>query len=147
MENRIRAIRRFLPKKTALREVYVKRIKEVERSLNYRPIRKFNYNNPIEVLNNNCVELSTNKNIIIHSNTLDLLAAMRQYSMFYTSFYFNSQNLFICGYPFIGNYSIPVQSECKIIGISIRIEIGLHIPWHIFKLLFYRGHICRHLKG
>jgi signal recognition particle subunit SEC65 len=83
VENRIRAIRRFLPKKTALREVYVKRIKEVERSLNYRPIRKFNYNNPIEVLNNNCVELSTNKNIIIHSNTLDLLAAMKQHSMFY----------------------------------------------------------------
>ena len=31
--------------------------KEVEKLLNYRPIRKFNYNNPIEVLNNKCVAL------------------------------------------------------------------------------------------
>jgi len=34
-----------------------KRIKEVERLLNYRPIRKFNYQNPIEVLKNKCVAL------------------------------------------------------------------------------------------
>tara|TARA_R110002050_G_scaffold50037_10_gene115870 strand:+ start:331 stop:450 length:120 start_codon:yes stop_codon:yes gene_type:complete len=37
--------------------VTVKGIKEVERLLNYRPIRKFNYNNPIEVLNNKVVAL------------------------------------------------------------------------------------------
>jgi IS30 family transposase len=43
--------------KTDLRQVSVKRIKEVEKLLNYRPIRKFNYNNPIEVLNNKCVAL------------------------------------------------------------------------------------------
>lgn len=57
VENRIGVIRRFFPKKTDLREVSIKRIKEVEKLLNYRPIRKFNYNNPIEVLNNKCVAL------------------------------------------------------------------------------------------
>ncbi|TYC09225.1 IS30 family transposase [Bizionia gelidisalsuginis] len=57
VENRIGVIRRFFPKKTDLREVSNKTIKEVEKLLNYRPIRKFNYNNPIEVLNNKCVAL------------------------------------------------------------------------------------------
>jgi IS30 family transposase len=57
VENIIGVIRRFFPKKTDLRQVSVKRIKEVEKLLNYRPIRKFNYNNPIEVLNNKCVAL------------------------------------------------------------------------------------------
>lgn len=57
VENRIGVIRRFFPKKTDLREITDKRIKEVERLLNYRPIRKFNYNNPIEVLNNKLVAL------------------------------------------------------------------------------------------
>lgn len=57
VENRIGVIRRFFPKKTDLRQVSNKRIKEVEKLLNYRPIRKFNYNNPIEVLNNKCVAL------------------------------------------------------------------------------------------
>jgi IS30 family transposase len=52
VENRIGVIRRFFPKKTDLREVTDKRIKEVERLLNYRPIRKFNYHNPIETLKN-----------------------------------------------------------------------------------------------
>lgn len=57
VENRIGVIRRFFPKKTDLRKVSINRIKEVERLLNYRPIRKFNYNNPIEVLNNKIVAL------------------------------------------------------------------------------------------
>jgi IS30 family transposase len=57
VENRIGVIRRFFPKKTDLRKISVKRIKEVERLLNYRPIRKFNYNNPIEELKNKCVAL------------------------------------------------------------------------------------------
>lgn len=57
VENRIGVIRRFFPKKTDLRKVSGKRIKEVERLLNYRPIRKFNYNNPIEVLKNKCFAL------------------------------------------------------------------------------------------
>ena len=57
VENRIGVIRRFFPKKTDLRKVTNKRIKEVERLLNYRPVRKFNYNNPIEVLNNMIVAL------------------------------------------------------------------------------------------
>jgi IS30 family transposase len=50
VENRIGVIRRFFPKKTDLRKITNDRIKEVERLLNYRPIRKFNYNNPIEKL-------------------------------------------------------------------------------------------------
>ncbi len=57
VENRIGVIRRFFPKKTDLREITDMRIKEVEKLLNYRPIRKFNYNNPIEVLNNKVVAL------------------------------------------------------------------------------------------
>lgn len=57
VENRIGVIRRFFPKKTDLRKVSKKRIKEVERLLNYRPIRKFNYFNPIEVLKSKCVAL------------------------------------------------------------------------------------------
>ena len=57
VENRIGVIRRFFPKKTDLRKVSEKRIKEVERLLNYRPVRKFNYNNPIEVLKSKCVAL------------------------------------------------------------------------------------------
>lgn len=31
--------------------------KEVERLLSYRPIRKFNYNEPIQELKNKCFEL------------------------------------------------------------------------------------------
>jgi len=50
VENRIGVIRRFFPKKTDLRKVSEHRIKEVELLLNYRPVRKFNYNNPIEKL-------------------------------------------------------------------------------------------------
>tara|TARA_R110002012_G_C11541104_1_gene601434 strand:- start:13 stop:1014 length:1002 start_codon:yes stop_codon:yes gene_type:complete len=50
VENRIGVIRRFFPKKTDLRNVSEDRIKEVEKFINYRPIRKFNYLNPIEKL-------------------------------------------------------------------------------------------------
>jgi len=57
VENRIGVIRRFFPKKTDLRKVSKERIKEVEKLLNYRPIRKFNYLNPIEKLKNECVAL------------------------------------------------------------------------------------------
>lgn len=57
VENRIGVIRRFFPKKTDFRKVSDKRIKEVERLLNYRPIRKFNYKNPIEVLTEKCFAL------------------------------------------------------------------------------------------
>lgn len=57
VENRIGVIRRFFPKKTDLRKISNKRIKEVERLLNYRPIRKFNYQNPIEVLKSKCFAL------------------------------------------------------------------------------------------
>lgn len=57
VENRIGVIRRFFPKKTDLRKVSNERIKEVEKLLNYRPIRKFNYENPIEVLKKKCFAL------------------------------------------------------------------------------------------
>nr|WP_156950102.1 hypothetical protein [Maribacter antarcticus] len=57
VENRIGVVRRFFPKKIDLREVSVKRIKEVERLLNYRPIRKFNYNKPIVFLKSKSVAL------------------------------------------------------------------------------------------
>lgn len=43
VENRIGVIRRFLPKKTDLDEIDNERIKEIERSINNRPIRKFGY--------------------------------------------------------------------------------------------------------
>ncbi|WP_339695225.1 IS30 family transposase [uncultured Roseivirga sp.] len=57
VEYRIGVIRRFFPKKTDLRKVSDLRIKEVEWLLNCRPIRKFNYQNPIEVLSNKFVAL------------------------------------------------------------------------------------------
>ncbi|TLP80903.1 hypothetical protein [Maribacter sp. ACAM166] len=57
VENRKGVIRRFFSKKTDLREVSIERIKDVERLLNYRPIRKFNYKNPIEVLKSKSVAL------------------------------------------------------------------------------------------
>lgn len=57
VENRIGVIRRFFPKKTDLRNVSNERIKQVELSINNRPIRKFNYLSPIETLNNKFVAL------------------------------------------------------------------------------------------
>ena len=57
VENRIGVIRRFFPKKTDLRNISDKRIKEVELLINNRPIRKFNYLSPIETLNNKFVAL------------------------------------------------------------------------------------------
>lgn len=57
VENRIGVIRRFFPKKTDLREISKERIKQVELSINNRPIRKFNYLSPIETLNNKFVAL------------------------------------------------------------------------------------------
>jgi IS30 family transposase len=55
VENRIGVVRRFLPKKTDLREVDINEIKRIERSINNRPIRKFGYLSPIEVVKNRCV--------------------------------------------------------------------------------------------
>lgn len=57
VENRIGVIRRFFPKKTDLNLISDKRIKEVEKYINLRPIRKFNYKNPIEVLKSRTVAL------------------------------------------------------------------------------------------
>lgn len=50
VENRIGVIRRFLPKKTNLTFVTESMIQEIENKLNNRPIRKFNYLTPNQVL-------------------------------------------------------------------------------------------------
>lgn len=59
VENRIGVIRRFFPKKTDLRNISEERIRQVELSINNRPIRKFNYLSPIETLNKKFVALMT----------------------------------------------------------------------------------------
>ena len=48
VENRIGVIRRFFPKGTDMSKVHHSTIKSVERKLNNRPLRKFNYLTPLE---------------------------------------------------------------------------------------------------
>jgi IS30 family transposase len=48
VENRIGVIRRFFPKGTDMSKVHHNTIKSVERKLNNRPVRKFNYLTPLE---------------------------------------------------------------------------------------------------
>jgi len=48
VENRIGVIRRFFPKGTDMTKVHWSTIKSVERKLNNRPVRKFNYLSPKE---------------------------------------------------------------------------------------------------
>jgi len=48
VENRIGVIRQFFPKGTDLREVSTQQIKTVERHINNRPVRKFDYLSPIQ---------------------------------------------------------------------------------------------------
>lgn len=50
VENRIGVIRRFLPKKTNLNFVTDKMIADIERKINNRPVRKFKYLTPNQVL-------------------------------------------------------------------------------------------------
>jgi IS30 family transposase len=50
VENRIGQIRRFLPKKTDLRTISSQEIRRIEKLLNERPVRKFNYKTPNQVL-------------------------------------------------------------------------------------------------
>ena len=50
VENRIGLIRRFLPKRTDLNLVSEQRIKEIEKLINNRRVRKFRYISPIEKL-------------------------------------------------------------------------------------------------
>jgi IS30 family transposase len=50
VENRIGQIRRFFPKKTNLSAVNQDQVKQVEKLLNNRPVRKFNYKTPNQVL-------------------------------------------------------------------------------------------------
>jgi len=51
VENRIGVIRRFFPKGTDMSKVHHNTIKSVERKLNNRPLRKFNYLTPTEKKN------------------------------------------------------------------------------------------------
>lgn len=51
VENRIGVIRRFFPKGTDMSKVHYNTIKSVERKLNNRPLRKFNYLTPLEKKN------------------------------------------------------------------------------------------------
>lgn len=46
MENRIGVLRRFFPKKTDFTLVTAKRVSQVEKIINERPVRKFNYQTP-----------------------------------------------------------------------------------------------------
>jgi IS30 family transposase len=50
VENRIGQLRRFFPKKTDLSAVTDQQVKQVEQFLNDRPVRKFNYKTPNQVL-------------------------------------------------------------------------------------------------
>ncbi len=50
VENRIGVIRRFFPKKTDLTFITHQQVREVEQKLNNRPVRKFNYQTPNQVL-------------------------------------------------------------------------------------------------
>jgi len=49
VENRIGQIRRFIPKGIDLREINNKFVSEVEKKLNNRPVRKFNYKTPNQI--------------------------------------------------------------------------------------------------
>ena len=51
VENRIGVIRRFFPKQTDFTKVTEKQVRDVERKINRRPIRKFNYKSANEVFN------------------------------------------------------------------------------------------------
>lgn len=60
VESPIWVLRRFFPKGTNLRQVSEERIETVEQDLNFRPIRKFDYLNPIQQsLNHSSVALIT----------------------------------------------------------------------------------------
>ncbi|MCH2448697.1 MAG: IS30 family transposase [Gracilimonas sp.] len=60
VENRIGGIRQFFPKGTDLREVSEQQIKTVEKHINNRPIRKFEYLSPIQqTLKHRAVALMT----------------------------------------------------------------------------------------
>ncbi len=50
VENRIGQIRRFFPKKTEISTITNAQVKTVEQLLNNRPVRKFNYKTPKQVL-------------------------------------------------------------------------------------------------
>jgi IS30 family transposase len=49
VENRIGLIRRFIPKKTDLRNVTYENVQNIESLINNRPVRKFNYLSPYQI--------------------------------------------------------------------------------------------------
>jgi IS30 family transposase len=49
VENRIGVLRRFFPKKTDFAQVSARRVSQVEKMINERPVRKFNYQTPNDV--------------------------------------------------------------------------------------------------
>jgi IS30 family transposase len=49
VENRIGVIRRFIPKKTDLRNVTYENVQNIESLINNRPVRKFNYLSPYQI--------------------------------------------------------------------------------------------------
>lgn len=51
VENRIGIIRRFFPKRTDFTKISAQRISAVEKLINNRPVRKFNYRSPNDVFN------------------------------------------------------------------------------------------------
>jgi IS30 family transposase len=50
IENRIGQVRKFFPKKTDLSMVTSVQVRRIERLLNNRPVRKFNYKTPNQML-------------------------------------------------------------------------------------------------
>jgi transposase, IS30 family len=50
VENRIGVIRRFFPKKTDFTKITARQVKRVEKMINERPVRKFKYQTPNQVL-------------------------------------------------------------------------------------------------
>ena len=58
VENRIGLIRRFLPKRTDLRRVTHQLVKNIEKLINNRPVRKFNYKTPNQVFSNKIALIS-----------------------------------------------------------------------------------------
>jgi IS30 family transposase len=49
VENRIGVLRRFFPKKTDFTTISSAHVKKVEKMINERPVRKFNYKTPNDV--------------------------------------------------------------------------------------------------
>src|SRR5690554_159386 len=49
-------------------------------------------------------------------------------------------------HPFILNHTLPVQAKSKIISVSVRIGVRLHVAGSVFELLVHGAHAGRHLE-